>query len=326
MNTLRPSAAHSAQVTQAALAAANAVAMDSGDRGSSSTQEEAASGGGLTKASIRPPSGVQVDGRRPSKLLRTAESKREEERDVGGCGGGVKADGTGGGGAAKTSTSRRRPSEESLRDLTPEERLKLNRERNRDHSRRSRERKKAYVEGLKKQVSELGAYRMLVEEAHDLISAHSTDVNAVFTFASGGFDRLLGMDPTELLGVSFLELVDPNDSQEVLRSVLATLRRGGIRQVQYRMRPPAGAHAAEVETSFRLVSTRLVAVTRVRGRSPSPCDPLPSAPLSIPSAPGSSHVPPPSPLLVQPLPPVSGIRVDGGAGGLSLPADFSSDW
>ena len=102
MNTLRPSAAHSAQVTQAALAAANAVAMDSGDRGSSSTQEEAASGGGLTKASIRPPSGVQVDGRRPSKLLRTAESKREEERDVGGCGGGVKADGTGGGGAAKT--------------------------------------------------------------------------------------------------------------------------------------------------------------------------------------------------------------------------------
>lgn len=44
-------------------------------------------------------------------------------------------------------------------------------------------------------MNELGAYRMLVEEAHDLISAHSTDVNAVFTFASGGFDRLLGMDP-----------------------------------------------------------------------------------------------------------------------------------
>ncbi|CAM9637614.1 unnamed protein product, partial [Laminaria digitata] len=156
----------------------------------------------------------------------------------------------------------------------PEERLKLNRERNRDHSRRSRERKKALVEGLKKQVSELGPYRLLVEEAHDLISAHSTDINAVFTFASGGFDRLLGMDPSGLLGVSFLELVDPNDSQEVLRSILSTLRRGGIRQasffffffsVQYRMRPPVGAHAAEVETSFRLVSTRLLAVTRVRG-------------------------------------------------------------
>lgn len=32
------------------------------------------------------------------------------------------------------------------------------------------------------------------------------------------------------MGVSFLELVDPNDSQEVLRSILSTLRRGGIRQ------------------------------------------------------------------------------------------------
>lgn len=45
------------------------------------------------------------------------------------------------------------------------------------------------------QVSELGAYRMLVEEANDLISAHSNDTHAVFTFASAGFDRILGVDP-----------------------------------------------------------------------------------------------------------------------------------
>lgn len=52
------------------------------------------------------------------------------------------------------SVSRRatRQSEESLQDLLPEERLRRSRERNRDHSRRSRERKKAFVEGLKKQV------------------------------------------------------------------------------------------------------------------------------------------------------------------------------
>lgn len=37
--------------------------------------------------------------------------------------------------------------------ITPEERLRKSRERNRDHSRRSRERKKAFVEGLKKQVT-----------------------------------------------------------------------------------------------------------------------------------------------------------------------------
>lgn len=53
-----------------------------------------------------------------------------------------------------SSVSRRatRQSEESLQDLLPEERLRRSRERNRDHSRRSRERKKAFVEGLKKQV------------------------------------------------------------------------------------------------------------------------------------------------------------------------------
>lgn len=41
---------------------------------------------------------------------------------------------------------------------------------------------------------ELAPYRALVEEAHDLISAHSNDVNAIFTYASGGFARLLGVD------------------------------------------------------------------------------------------------------------------------------------
>lgn len=37
--------------------------------------------------------------------------------------------------------------------ISPEERLRKSRERNRDHSRRSRERKKAFLEGLKKQVT-----------------------------------------------------------------------------------------------------------------------------------------------------------------------------
>lgn len=43
------------------------------------------------------------------------------------------------------------------------------------------------------------------------------------------------------------------------------------------MRPPPGAYAAEVETSFRLLSGRLLAVTRVRGRSPHPVAPAPSS-------------------------------------------------
>lgn len=36
---------------------------------------------------------------------------------------------------------------------------------------------------------------MLVEEANDLISAHTNDIHAIFTFASAGFDRMLGIDP-----------------------------------------------------------------------------------------------------------------------------------
>lgn len=36
---------------------------------------------------------------------------------------------------------------------------------------------------------------MLVEEANDLISAHTNDIHAIFTFASSGFGRILGVDP-----------------------------------------------------------------------------------------------------------------------------------
>lgn len=36
---------------------------------------------------------------------------------------------------------------------------------------------------------------MLVEQAHDLISAHTTDDRALFLYASGAFNRLLGIDP-----------------------------------------------------------------------------------------------------------------------------------
>lgn len=60
-------------------------------------------------------------------------------------------------------------------NLTAEEKLCITRERNRDHSRKSRLRKKMFLEGLRRQVADLTAYRLLVEQATDLISLHSAD-------------------------------------------------------------------------------------------------------------------------------------------------------
>jgi len=43
-------------------------------------------------------------------------------------------------------------------------------------------------------VTELAAYRMLVEQAHDLISAHTTDNRTLFLYASDAFQRILGIN------------------------------------------------------------------------------------------------------------------------------------
>ncbi|CAN0066747.1 unnamed protein product, partial [Ectocarpus sp. 12 AP-2014] len=139
------------------------------------------------------------------------------------------------------------------------------REKNRDHSRRSRERKKAQLEGLKQASIDLGPYRMLVEQAHDMISVHSADADAFFALASGAFYRQLGFEPTKMLGASLLDLVEPKDVQAVVQAIMDTLSRGGIKQVQYRMRPPSDGDAVEVETSFRMASRRLLAITRIVG-------------------------------------------------------------
>lgn len=154
-----------------------------------------------------------------------------------------------------------------------DEKARRSREKNRDHSRRSRERKKAQLEGLKQAVRckpityntytprfvlgfvelivpttafylrgfllgfslegsfttwfytvllsmcgrpldpqhlssfpfvplrfrqsiDLGPYRMLVEQAHDMISVHSANADAFFALASGAFYRQLGFEPT----------------------------------------------------------------------------------------------------------------------------------
>ncbi|CAM9273459.1 unnamed protein product [Phaeothamnion confervicola] len=148
------------------------------------------------------------------------------------------------------------------RELTAEEKLDRSRERNRDHSRKSRQRKKVFIEGLQKQVKELGAYRMLVEQAHDLISMHSADDKAVFLYASSAYHRALGMDPQELIGLQLGLLVHPEDAAHVTQQLHNALVYGEVAQVRYRIRR-SHKRAQSVETSFRLVPSRLIAVTRL---------------------------------------------------------------
>lgn len=56
-----------------------------------------------------------------------------------------------------------------------DDKLSVTRERNRDHSRKSRLRKKEYITGLQRQVDDLGLYKLLVEQAADPICMNTAD-------------------------------------------------------------------------------------------------------------------------------------------------------
>ncbi|CAM9105765.1 unnamed protein product, partial [Ectocarpus sp. 6 AP-2014] len=217
---------------------------------------------------------------RPRKAARTAATSVAKSPPK--SGGVRKAAGRGGGSSTKrvkVSPSNGTPAPASPAvaaagkdgDRFLDDKTRRSREKNRDHSRRSRERKKAQLEGLKQASIDLGPYRMLVEQAHDMISVHSADADAFFALASGAFYRQLGFEPTKMLGASLLDLVETKDVQAVVQAIMDTLSRGGIKQasfmhsVQYRMRPPSDGDAVEVETSFRMASRRLLAITRIVG-------------------------------------------------------------
>ncbi|CBJ32914.1 multi-sensor hybrid histidine kinase [Ectocarpus siliculosus] len=117
---------------------------------------------------------------------------------------------------------------------------------------------------MKNQVTELGAYRMLVEQAHDLISAHTTDDRTVFLYASNAFQRVLGISTEDLLGVQLIHLVHPDDAGRVTEALPPALLCNQVTQVVvYRLRHQQQEFT--VESSFRVVPTKLVAITRVGG-------------------------------------------------------------
>lgn len=83
------------------------------------------------------------------------------------------------------------------------------RERNRDHSRKSRLRKKEFVESLKHDVTQLQIYQQICEQCIDLIALVSQD--AIFMYSSAAYARMLGYQNDQIIAgqTSFLDLVHP---------------------------------------------------------------------------------------------------------------------
>jgi hypothetical protein len=99
-------------------------------------------------------------------------------------------------------------SEEERAALAKEEK---SRERNRDHSRKSRQRKKEYVENLKQEVQQLQIYQQICEHSQDLIAMISADAKALFIYTSASHSRVIGFQTHHLVPgqTSFLDLVHP---------------------------------------------------------------------------------------------------------------------
>jgi PAS domain S-box-containing protein len=92
-------------------------------------------------------------------------------------------------------------------------------------------------------------FRSLVEEAGDLIA--EVDDRGVFTYASPGYRRVLGLDPAALIGAPSEDLVHPEDRDAVMRH-LPPLCGSGIR---LRARHADG-HYRWFDTSFRTFRSR----------------------------------------------------------------------
>uniref|UniRef100_M4BWF2 PAS domain-containing protein n=1 Tax=Hyaloperonospora arabidopsidis (strain Emoy2) TaxID=559515 RepID=M4BWF2_HYAAE len=99
-------------------------------------------------------------------------------------------------------------SEDEKQALIKEEK---SRERNRDHSRKSRLRKKEFVESLKHEVGQLQVYQQICEQSMDCIALVVAEASAVFLYSSAAYTRVLGYQNHQIVPgqTSFLDMVHP---------------------------------------------------------------------------------------------------------------------
>jgi len=141
---------------------------------------------------------------------RAGGENKNDERNGGGCAQGASGDISsggdyedGGGGAGGESAPLRR---KRVSDMSPEERLKWSRMQSRDHSRRSRQRRKLLEQDLRTEIEQLQSFRTLIEDSYQLVSIQSIDHAATFLYANSVFFRALNYVPQELIGVPLQEL------------------------------------------------------------------------------------------------------------------------
>lgn len=149
------------------------------------------------------------------------------------------------GGPFKKSTLHRQPSDDDhsvqlrrkrVSDMSPEERLKWSRMQSRDHSRRSRQRRKLLEEELRLEIEQLQSFRTLIEDSYQLVSIQSIDTTIQFLYANSVFFRALNYVPQDLIGISLLDTAHPNDRSS-LQSTFARIIDEGTHPAAFPLSP-----------------------------------------------------------------------------------------
>ncbi len=108
----------------------------------------------------------------------------------------------------------------------------------------------ARIEAEEQLRSAVDAFRMLTEEANDLICRH--DVSMAIRYCSPAITRMLGYDPADMLGTVFTGIILSDDLPELARIHRELLRPGTSRTLMLRMRHKDGRELW-VETVCRSV-------------------------------------------------------------------------
>ncbi|ETV68165.1 hypothetical protein H257_15894 [Aphanomyces astaci] len=139
------------------------------------------------------------------------------------------------------------------------------RERNRDHSRKSRLRKKAFVECLKTEVKQLQMYKDLCEQNADLIAMVSLDQDRKVTYLTASYNRVLGYHEKKVVhdDVSMFDLMHPDDVARVRSELNRVTKYQDILGVPYQPKHSKGMYW-KGELNARMCDQGIVLTTRVQ--------------------------------------------------------------